>query len=146
MKRTLFFGTLLILVVVAAFAWNMNRPDNFQSTLGEHFSVGENIDSVVRELENHHFNYTQYEYRNDRFRDTSGNPTVSLFFYYPSAPQSMTENCEAVRCSFLISSKHEDRYLWGFIKVIHSYRYLWIFRDHELTNHLENNTYWALIQ
>ena len=82
MKRALIFLISFILIVISALSWSMNRPDELQSTLSTHFSIGENIDTIVSELESYQFDHTLYEFSQNRFRDAAGNPTVSPFLYY----------------------------------------------------------------
>lgn len=126
-------------------AWNNAKPDRAFSFLGARYPIGQDTGFIIRELESLGFDYTLYDYSNDRFRVISGTPALSPLETFQDAPIDLLGKCNEFDCSVIRSSKLEFVYVFGVMRLHHTYRYLWIFHEDELVGVSENNHYWGSI-
>ena len=144
-------GVVFFLISVFLFgaffiSWSGSRPNDFLSTLDYQFDFGEAEDRVVADLENLGFENSIFEYSADRFIFISGEPSILPLLTFPNAPSEQLAVCNEVDCSVISSKRIEDVYILGFFRFHHTYRYLWIFHEHELASVSRNNGYWSFMR
>lgn len=141
------YGLLSVIVLAFVVSWWHARPSSELASLDTTYPVDtEGVEMVISRLEELDFHYQVLIFMEGNLHDSSGSSFETPLLTHPSIQMEDFEGCLIDQCIVVAASKLVFSDFLGVMRFHHHYRYFWLFREDEITEVSQENTYWGFIR